>query len=319
MGLGLRASLAGAILAATACGTGFSASTAGDAGGDDVSVADAGGADTSVADAGSPDTAADTAPGETGTPDAPSPSEAGGAPFCTANTGKYTFCEDFDEYASIGAFLGTWIGSGIGGTFSFDQSGVPSAPNALHVLTTSTSGVRNLAFHPVQAAAGASTTSQRLEFQLRINQAKGIDAFSAAAVAAIVFGKDVSYGAVALAFSSGTGSNPAALSAVFLGPAPDSGIPVFGTANGPPPFPTLGQWDGRFALEIDYGPATDAGPTACAQIYVGTFPQLTPCLVLPPSLSHPLQTSIALGVYSGGVGNTGTVDVEFDNVTYNAL
>ncbi|HEY5243806.1 MAG TPA: hypothetical protein VIJ22_20135 [Polyangiaceae bacterium] len=309
MQLGLRASLAGAILAATGCGNGFSASTAGDAGDSDAPVADTS----------SPDVAADTGPTDASAPDAPMASEGGGVPFCSANMGKFTFCEDFDEYTSIGGFLGQWVGSSLGGSFSFDQSGVPSAPNALHVVTTSTSGVRSLAIiHPI-AGAGASASTQRLEFQLRINEAKGIDALSAAAVAAIVFGKDVSNGAVALAFTNGTGTNQATLSAVYLGPAPDSGIPAFGSAKASSPFPTLGQWDGRFAIEIDYGPATDAGPTACAQIYAGTFPQLTPCLALPPSLSHPVQTSIALGVYSGGLGNTGTVDVEFDNVTYNAL
>lgn len=308
MGLGLRASVAGAILAAAGCGNGFSASTAGDAGGSDAPVADTS----------SPDAAADTGPMDTSAPDAPMANEGGGMPFCSANMGKFTFCEDFDEYSSVGAFLGTWVGSSLGGSFSFDQSGVPSPPNALHVVTTSTSGVRSLAIHAMPGA-GASASSQRLEFQLRINEAKGIDGVSAAAVAAIVFGKDVSYGAVALAFTNGTVMNPATLSAAYLGPAPDSGIPAFGTANASSPFPTLGQWDGRFAIEVDYGPATDAGPTACAQIYVGTFPQLTPCLALPPSLSHPLQTSIALGVYSGGIGNTGTVDVEFDDVTYNAL
>ncbi|HEY5146216.1 MAG TPA: hypothetical protein VII82_05590, partial [Polyangiaceae bacterium] len=87
-------------------------------------------------------------------------------------------------------------------------------------------------------------------------------------------------------------------------------------------FPSTGQWDGRFAIEIDYGITTGttdggtAGPTACAQLFIGGVSQLSPCLVLPPSLAHPDLASIALGVFSGGAGNTGNVGVTFDNVTY---
>jgi hypothetical protein len=150
--------------------------------------------------------------------------------------------------------------------------------------------------------------SQRLEFDLRIDTVDNVGLGSAAAFAAILFGSEVNSGAVALSFSPGP-----TLSAVYLEP-PDSGGLGFGAANATSPFPPLGTWDGRFAIEITYG--TEGGAAACAQVYIGIQPQLSPCLKLPDSLSRPKNTAIAIGVYSGGAGNTGTVALQFDDVTY---
>jgi hypothetical protein len=237
--------------------------------------------------------------------------------------GMFTFCEDFDSYTTLTQLYGQWPNfSTTGGSFAFETANPFSPPNALKVTTSSPSGVRTLIVHPMPAA-GANVTKRRLEFDFYIDAASGIGA-SVAAVAAIVLGNDISAGAVALAFGNGITENPN-LQAFYLGPQPDSGIPAFGSASAPPPFPTIGQWNGRFAIEIDYGVATTgldggtAGPTACAQLFIGPTPQLSPCLALPPSLTHSGLTSIALGVYSGGPGNTGTVGVTFDNVTYVAL
>ena len=326
MGFVLRASLAGVTLTGVACGTGFSSNGSGGGGSDaataDVVVANDSGSDASTEsgpDDGGSSHDGSVHDGPAG--DGPTLGETGpGQGWCATHPAQ--FCEDFDKFANVTPFLSSWTTySTIGGSFSFDGSNVPSGPNALAVATTSTSGVRTLVIHAMSGAT-AGVTKQRLEFDLLIDDASNIGALSAAAVAAIVFGSDVNAGAVALAFGNGP-SNTTTLGAVYLGPSVEGGLPAFGSANAPPPFPTLGQWDGRFAIEIDYGPVgppTDgaAVSTACAQLFVGGNPQLSPCLALPPVLSHPGPTSIALGVYSGGVGNTGSVHVAFDNVTYNA-
>jgi hypothetical protein len=316
----MRASLAGAILTFTACGNSFSSSPGTDAG-----------SDVSTADVGTPDAAGDTGPtdapsgtdaGADATGDGPvGPSEAGPGPsYCATHLGTYDFCEDFDKFPNVAQFLTSWTTySSTGGTFSFDTANVPSPPNALGVVTTSTSNVRTLAIHVMPPAGPVPVAKQRLEFDFLVSAASNIQAFSAGVVAAILFGGDITGGAVGLAFGNGSGTS-ATLAAVYQGPAVDAGLPAFGSSNAPPPFPNLDQWDGRFAIEITY-PGPDAGATtgatACAQIYVGNIAQLNPCLALPTSLSHPAATtSIALGVYSGGVGNTGTIGVGFDDVTF---
>ena len=253
--------------------------------------------------------------------DAPPPesgiAESGAGDWCATHAASQTYCEDFDSYLLVTGFLTkATTFSQVGGTFSFDHTGVPSPPNALEVVTTSTSNVNALV---IEAMPKPSTTltQQHLEFDLRIDSASGIGAASAAAFAAILFGSNVSSGAVALAFTSTT-SGPA-LSAFYVEPSPvDGGLAGFGSANAPPPFPALGTWDGRFAIQITYGASTSTtGSGACAQVYVGSVPQLSPCLPLPSSLAHPTTPAIALGVYSGGLGVTGDVGVRYDNVTYN--
>jgi hypothetical protein len=325
MGLGLRASLAGAVLTVVACGSGFTSSTAGD-GGSDASTADTGTPDAAT-DSGSADSSSggtDSSMHEGGASDGPGPPIEGGPgpSYCAMHAGMFTFCEDFDSYTSLTQLYGQWPNfSTTGGTFSFvTGTNAFSPPNSLEALTTSTSGVRTLIIHPMPAAGG-SLTKRRLEFDFYIDTVSGIGVASAAAVAAIVLGNDVSAGVVGVAFGNGLAASTPTFGAIYEGPLPDSGLPEFGSSNVPPPFPSTGQWDGRFAIEIDYGPATigaDGGsvPSACAQLYIGPTPQLSPCLSLPASLSHPGLASIALGVYSGGAQNTGTVGVTFDNVTY---
>jgi hypothetical protein len=290
MWLGLRASLAAAALTLSACGSSFS-STGSDAG-SDVSSAEA------------------------GVPDSPSEASGDGGSYCSSSAAKHaTYCEDFDEYANLAQFLSAWPAySSIGGTFSLDTTTALSAPNALRISTTTVSAVRSLAIQPMPTLP-SPLTKQRLEFDLRITSASKIGGFAAAAVAAILFGNDVTGGAVALSFGSSLGSPT--LQAAFIGPSPDGGTPAFGSMNAPPPFPTLNEWTGRFAIEIDYESAS--GDPPCAQLYIGPLSQLPGCgQPLPASLSHPGAASIALGVYSGGVGDTGDVGVVFDNVVYTA-
>ena len=315
----LRAWLGGAALGVVACGDAFTSSTAGD-GGADVSTTESGPpTDAGLADFYSGGT--DSSMHETGASDGAGPPFEGGpmTSYCAAHMGAYSFCEDFDKAPNVTQFLSSWTTfSQTGGTFSFDTTNVPSPPNALHVATTSTSGVRTLVIH-VMPPPTAPVLRQRLEFDFLVDAASNIGALSAGAVAAILFGDEVTGGVVALAFGNGTGTIPT-VAAVYLGPQPqDAGLPLFGSSNAPPPFPNLGQWDGRFAIEIQYpGPdAGTAGAMACAQLFIGGIAQLNPCLALPSALSHPATTtSIALGVYSGGLGNTGNIGVGFDNVTF---
>ena len=258
----------------------------------------------------------DAGPDSSGSPDGGSGDGAGsvdggGSDWCAIHH-PGPFCEDFDEPSntSVTAFLASWTTfSQNGATFSFDHTSVPSPPNALEVATTSTSKVSALVIH-VMPKPPSPLTSQRLEFDLRIDSASNIGLASAAAFAAILFGDQVASGTVALSIAESL-SGPV-LSAVYLEPS-DGGVPGYGSSNATSPFPTLGAWDGRFAIEITYG-SSAAG--ACAQVYVGGQPQLSPCLALPDTLAHPTTTSIALGVYSGGAQSTGTVGLRFDDVTF---
>jgi len=326
MQLDLRASLAGAIVTVVACGNAFSSSSATDAG-SDVSTTDTGTAE-AASDSGPTDSSSGGSDSSMhdgpSLGDGPITLESGPMPsYCAMHAGTYDFCEDFDHFSNVTQFLSSWTTfSQTGGTFSFDTSNVPSPPNALAVATTSTTGVRTLVIHAMPAAGAGPIGKQRLEFDFLVDDASNIGVASVGAVAAILFGNDITGGAVALAFGNGVATT-STVDAIFLGPQPaDGGLPAYGSASAPPPFPTLGQWDGRFAIEIDY-PGPDGGSTGtampCAQLYIGGIAQLTPCLTLPPSLAHPpTSTSIALGVYSGGLlgGNTGNIGVAYDNVTY---
>ncbi|HEY1694265.1 MAG TPA: hypothetical protein VGG39_18980 [Polyangiaceae bacterium] len=308
----------GAAAAIAACGQGFTAGGAsggGDAGPD---VANTGDDEVDTGTGSSSGSGSSGGNGEAGPPheasvsDGPSLSEGGNGDWCSdpQHVGSAKFCEDFDENTLITGFLAPpWTYSENGASFSFDHLGVPSPPNALEVTTSSTSQVNTLVVRSMPASV-TSPTTQRLEFDLRIDQASGIGVTAAAAVAAILYGDTVDSGAVALAFGNGP-----TLSAVYL-QAPDAGLPGFGSADATGAFPTLGQWDGRFAIEITFNAGGSGTSGACAQVYVGAAPQLSPCLKLPSSLSHPAQASIALGVYSGGIGSTGTIGLRYDDVTY---
>ena len=131
-------------------------------------------------------------------------------------------------------------------------------------------------------------------------------------LAAIAFGDSLADGYAALAIGSGPN-----LTAVWTLPA-DAGAAnanSFKTQNATGSFPTTGQWSGRYAIGIDYT-GTAAAKTGCIQIYQGVTPLLSPCLALPAEFVTPHALSVALGDYAGGGGNTGTVNIEFDNVTF---
>jgi hypothetical protein len=302
--LGLTALLGGSC-AAVACGNSFTASSAGD-GGPDASSSGGDGA------AGGVD-----APGESsssgGAPVEGGPGGDAGGSWCSTFGASYKFCEDFDETGQVQQFLSDYwpTYSQNGATFSFDTAAnVPSPPNAFVVTTSKTNNVDALAIHAVPKLPVA-LASQRLEFDLRINQVANIGVASDAAFAAILFGTDVSHGAVALAIGPGS---PPVMSVAYIEPS-DGGIPGFGTSNAPQPFPQTNVWAGRFALAISYG-ASAGTSGACAQLFIGGQAQLNPCLALPASLAHPTDAFVALGMYSGGLGNSGNVAVEFDDVTY---
>ena len=220
------------------------------------------------------------------------------------------FCEDFDEETDITAFLSTWTtNQQTNGSFSFDTtSTVPSPPNALHVSGTSGAEVtvaKALSLPPAEKKVS-------LSFELRINQSENITGLSAAGFAAILYGKDLTGGYVALAIGNGPMLEAVGASPTDAGAG--SAIPAVEGANSGT-FPAPAVWAGRYTLEIDY---TMMPP--CAQVYDGTGAALlSKCMALPASLDSPGTFAIVLGDYSGGVDtNTGTVDLEFDNVTFDA-
>jgi len=80
------------------------------------------------------------------------------------------------------------------------------------------------------------------------------------------------------------------------------------------PFPAAGIWAGSYTLEIDYSPTYPAG---CVQVFTGgAMKLLSTCLPLPAEFAMPKVLSIALGDVSGGLAKTGSVEIEFDNVTF---
>jgi hypothetical protein len=260
-------------------------------------------------DGGGPDSSAYITSQESGSP----PTDAGateGTPshWCTGRHG--VFCADFDEVTGINELLSAWSSYGVsGGAFSLSMgTDVPSPPNALMVTADSNANVIL-----VQTFPGAMQPSHaRLEFDLRIDQVGPVGLLSAASFAAIAAGTTENDGVVALAIGSGP-----TLTAAWVAPqdagASDAG--TFSTANSTQPFPTLGQWAGRYAIDVTYSTST-TGRSACAQVYAGPTPLLSQCLALPSSLASPKLLSIALGALSGGLKNTGHVQIRFDNVTF---
>jgi hypothetical protein len=293
---------------AFAAGCGGSAFTAGQEGGTD--------------EASSPDAAAISTEGgvdageagaEASTPDGGG-ADAGHWCMTDPSAQKATFCADFDEYTSIGAVENAWTSySLLGGSFSLDTSATgPSPPNALQFATSSTSNVQALLVEALPALA-TPPASIRLDFQLRIDDASGIGTLASAPFAAILLGDSAHGPVVALQLAAGP-----KLGAVWSEGA-DAGLSGFGGAPFTSSFPTEGAWAGRFALEIQYTSA-DGGRAGCVQAYTnGTTPELATCLSLPPSMLNPTHLSIALGVFSSGSGNTGTIGLHFDNVIANVL
>ena len=256
----------------------------------------------------------------TGATDASSPVEASqgeggeaaapldaGASWCTGHTD--TFCEDFDEYPTVTNLLGstTWPSfEQAGGSFQFDTVNAPSPPNALEARGDDGSQVII-----VKTFTGIAPTLARvaMTFDLRINSPGTPGLLSAAGFAAIAFGTSISDGYVALAIAEGP--TLAAFWADSTTANVDGGTFKPALASGA--FPSTGVWAGSYTLEIDYD-ATN--PTGCVQVYSGPSRLLSPCLPLPPQFGHPTVLSIALGDVAGGLEHTGSVNVEFDNVTF---
>ena len=315
MGVGVAAASVlacslGAVMAA--CGDSFT-TTGGtvEAGVDAPTVTpEAGAGDTSVSPDGAPavDSGARGDAGDGGgVRDGGGGSDGGAAGWCGAHPG-HTFCEDFDEYPSINGLFGAWTSfQQTNGTFSFDTSNAPSAPNALDVAGTN--GAQVLVFKGFPA--GAKPSVLRLEFDLRFNSSGSVGLLAAVGIAAITFGPSVSDGYAALVIKYGPSLSAAWADSADAGPT-DAG--TFKIAGATGTFPTTGIWSARYAIEIDYS-STD---TACVQVFQGMTPLLSPCLPLPPHLVHPGALSIVLGDYAAGIGGTGAINVEFDDVTFDA-
>jgi len=279
------------VVAMSGCGSAFSAASATD-----------GGASTDA-----------EIPGDGGASnDAASDGGEGGVSASWCSTRDVRFCADFDETNEISALLGSWSSyEQAGGTFSLDTGmDVPSPPNALMVAATGNAQTLVIQTMP---AISTRPTSARLEFDLRIDDAGPVANLSAAVFAAIIEGTTTQGGVVSIAIGNGP-----QLAAVWQS-ASDAGMTAgngFGSAPSTAPFPTLGVWSGRFAIEIQYG-GTEAAKTACAQIYQGSIALLGSCTPLPDSFADPHELSIALGQYSAGFDNTSTIQVRFDDVTFN--
>lgn len=221
------------------------------------------------------------------------------------------YCEDFDRYTDLNSlFDAVTTYSVLGAEFSLDTgTGMPSPPNVFRVRTTVTKDVRSLIYKEL-APFSKQVSKIRLEFSMRIDKAANVGFLSGAAFAAIVTGADITDGVVALQIGQGPTLAVGYLEAQSAGTG-------FGSQNASGPFPTLNQWAARYALEIEYSDG-DSGRTGCAQLLVGGIPQLNDCLVLPPSLVDPAFVSVGLGVYSSGLGNSGEVELRFDNVLLTA-
>jgi|HubBroStandDraft_1064217.scaffolds.fasta_scaffold89069_1 hypothetical protein len=243
--------------------------------------------------------------------DAPSPSDAGSpgdaasASWCAGQL-SHTFCEDFDEYASVNELFGAWSSfQQTNGSFKFDSSNAPSPPNALEVIGANGAQVIVVKTFPVEK----QPSTLRLEFDLRFNSSGNVGFLSAVGLAAIAFGPSVSDGYAALVVGNGPSLSGAWLDTTDAGTS-DAG--TFKIANATGTFPASGVWSARYAIEVDYTSST----SGCVQVFQGTTALLSPCLPLPPQLLHPSVVSISLGDYAAGFASTGSIDVEFDNVTF---
>jgi hypothetical protein len=244
--------------------------------------------------------------------DAGPPQDAQSTSFCKGRVER--FCEDFDEYGTVNDFLGSskWTTFQQSmGAFHLDTQNALSPPNALHVTGSDHAQVLAVkAFDALPNPLQAIT----LAFDLRVNSPPpNVGILSLAGVAAFSFGSSVDQDVVALAVANGT---PPKLQAAWLASA-DAGAPDAGNyaiADLTGPFPQSDTWSARYSLVIDYA----HNPGGCLQIYAGTTAQLAQCLQLPPSFANAKSVSIAVGDYSALLANTGLVDIEFDNVTFDA-
>jgi hypothetical protein len=230
----------------------------------------------------------------------------GGGPSRWCDSQKALFCEDFDRYATIDDLVSAWTNvSTTGAVFSFDKSaGVPSAPQALRVRSSQSSGVQSLAIQKL-APFTSRPSKIRVEFDLQIDAADTVDIVSGVAFAGFLTGAHVTDGVIGVE----VGPGPTLFGGYIASDGSDNES-AFST-----PWPDENQWLGRFALEVTYASSMTGTRTGCLQIYVGGKQQLPTCQKLSPLLVDPPFVSVVLGIYSGGLGATGDVQLRFDNVT----
>jgi hypothetical protein len=232
---------------------------------------------------------------------------ADGGSWCSSRT--TLFCEDFDEYGTINDLYGSgkWSNhSETSGSFRLTSStSPPSPPNSLEVIGGDGADVLLVkTFNPLAASAKHA----RLEFDLRIDTPGSPGPLVAAGFAAISFGVGINDGYVALVIGDGPQLAMAwgtANDAGLRGDAGTSGITHVMT------FPAAGRWADRFAIDIDY-------TQSCVQVFDIMSPQLGSCVPLPAELLARRTLSIVLGDYVVGFGSVGQIDLEFDDVTFNA-
>jgi hypothetical protein len=244
--------------------------------------------------------------------DTGAPIEAGaeaGTSYCATTPMPHTFCEDFDEYPSVQALVGgtaTWSPVfTMNGSFQFDTVMPPSAPNALEAVGDDAAQVILVK----SFARTGALKNARLAFDLRIDSPGAPGLLSAAGFAAIAFGSSLDAGYVAVAIVDGPQLAVLAVPGTSTGAPLDAGLPKPALAGS---LPALGQWAGTYTIEVDYS----VTPAGCAQLYAGAKPLLDPCMALPSSFVDPKVVSVAVGDVAGGAGKTGSIAVEFDDLTF---
>jgi hypothetical protein len=244
--------------------------------------------------------------------DAGPPQDAQSTSFCAGRPER--FCEDFDEYGTVNDFLGSskWTTfQQTMGAFHLDTQNALSPPNALRV--TGSNHAQVLAVKAFDSLPSPLKTLT-LAFDLRVNAPPpNVGILSLAGLAAFSFGSSIEQDVVGLVIANGT---PPVLQAAWLtsadAGAPDAGTYAISSLTGP--FPQSDSWSARYSLVIDY----TQHPGGCLQMYAGTTAQLAQCLAMPQSFGNARTVSIAIGDYAALLGNVGLVDIEFDNVTFDA-
>lgn len=230
-----------------------------------------------------------------------------GGSWCSSH--ETLFCEDFDEYRTIDDLYSSshWTNHAeTSGSFRITSStSPPSPPNSLEAIGGDGATVLLVkTLDPIDS----SVKHARLEFDLRIDGPGMPGPLVAGGFAAISFGTGIEDGYVALVIADGPqlamawGING---DAGLRGDAGASGITHVTT------FPAAGRWADRFAIDIDY-------TQSCVQVFDGTSAQLGSCVPLPGELLSRRTLSIILGDYVVGFGSVGQIDLEFDDVTFDA-
>jgi hypothetical protein len=243
--------------------------------------------------------------------------EAGG-PTTWCHGQNVLFCEDFDRFTDVNELLNApgYNYSLIGGQFNLASDGTaPSKPNSLRMTTTAPTNVKALLAYTLPAFT-TTPNGVRVDATLRVNKVQNVGALAGAAIFAVLNGREVSDGGVAVAVAADLFSNVQAVLA-FVGPQPtDGGTPSFGSEPVQGAFAALNQWIGRYSIDIQYSGASTAR-TGNADLLAGGASLLQKKLVLPPSLSSPKEITVVMGYYSAGLfpnSNSGDLEVEIDNV-----